>query len=86
MIRGAPGTTEGVAVTAAESAENPQRFCLRTMKVYVVPLVSPVTVQLRAVAPAEQEAPPGVAETVNPITVPVVLDDATQETTLLPEA
>jgi hypothetical protein len=86
MTRGAPGTTEGVAVAGAEFSENPQRFCLRTVKVYVVPLVRPVTVQLRAVPPTEQVALPGVAETVNPITVPVVLEDATQETTLLPGA
>ena len=47
---GAPGTVEGVtADEALEDAEVPIALIATTVKVYVVPLVSPVKVQLKLV-------------------------------------
>jgi hypothetical protein len=85
MIRAAPGTVEGVAEAVFDSSENPQGFFIRTVNEYDVPLVRPVTVQLRSAGPAEQVAPPGDAVTTNPINGPLVLDEAVQLTTLLDE-
>lgn len=69
VIAGRPGTAAGV--TASESTEDepiPAAFEARTVKVYEVPLASPVTVQLVTgvtglIELVEQVAPPGVAVT-----------------------
>jgi hypothetical protein len=46
---GAPGTVDGTAAAdAAEAAPVPMAFVPVTLNVYEVPLVSPVTMQLRA--------------------------------------
>ena len=84
MIRAAPGTVEGVAEAVLDS-ENPHVFFIRTVNEYVVPLVRPVTVQLRSAGPAEQVTPPGDAVTTNPVNGPLVFDEAVQLTTLLDE-
>jgi len=53
---GVPGTVGGAGVTGAEAAESapaPDALSAATVKVYVVPFVSPVTVKVTAVEPVE---------------------------------
>ena len=62
---GAPGTVDGVAAAdAAEGPLVPTEFVAFTVNVYAVPLVSPVTTQLRVVLPVLHLKLPGVDVTV----------------------
>ncbi len=59
---GAPGTVAGVAgALDAEGVEFPTEFVAITVKVYAVPLFSPVMVHEVAGAVAIHEEPPGAA-------------------------
>jgi hypothetical protein len=62
---GAPGTVTGVTeFDAADAGPLPTELVAVTVKVYAVPLVSPVTVALVALPPAVAVWPPGDAVTV----------------------
>src|SRR5512134_561041 len=67
---GAPGTVLGVALRTLEAAPEPASFVARTVNVYAVPFVRPVTVHDVA-PPVEHVAPPGLAVAVyDVITLP----------------
>ncbi len=62
---GAPGTLPGVTGdVAAEAALSPSDALVTAVKVYAVPFVSPVTVQVVVGAITVHVAPPGEAVTV----------------------
>ena len=56
---GVPGTVAGIAVSAFEAGPAPTPFVAVTVKLYVVPFVSPLTVQASVLV--VQVAPPGLA-------------------------
>jgi hypothetical protein len=78
---GAPGSVDGVAAAdAADAALVPTEFVAFTVNVYAVPLVSPVTTQLRVVLPVLQVLPPGDDVTVEFVTAVPPFDVSVQVT------
>lgn len=80
MLVGAPGTPEGVtALDATDSGPSPAALVARTVNVYEVPLVNPVTTIGDAVPVAVML--PGVLVTVYPvIALPPLLAGAVNDT------
>ena len=61
---GAVGFVAGTTAPVLAAADVPAAFCARTVNVYDVPLVRPVTDALRAFGPSDSVWPPGLAVTV----------------------